>query len=806
MTTAAARRVQAQYGKEQLILETGRLAKQADGAVLAQYGGTAVLVSVVISKEPKEGIDFLPLTVEYQERTYAAGKIPGGFFKREGRPSEKEILTSRLIDRPIRPLFAKGFVNEVQVIAFVLSHDKVNDPDVVAINAASAALAVAGAPVARIAACRVGRVDGQFILNPAYEEMEKGDLDLVVVATKDGIIMVESGAKEIPEDVMVEALKFGQEHCQQSIALQQELAAQVGKPERQVPLRKTDDELLKKVQQIAGPRLEEGIRARSEKEGGDDGKKALIQEILGQVNPNPDKPVFTAVHVAEAIGTLEKKIIRGNIAERGQRVDGRDLTTVRPISCEVGILQRTHGTGLFQRGQTQSLCAVTLGTGSDEQMIDSLTGKWNKSFMLHYNFPPFSVGETRPMRGPGRREIGHGALAERALRAVVPTKEQFPYTIRLVSEILESNGSSSMATVCGGTLALLDAGVPLKAPVAGIAMGLIKENNQYTVLTDIIGLEDHYGDMDFKVAGTAQGITALQLDLKVAGVPVEILAKAIAQSKPAREMILQKIAETIASPRAELSQYAPRIAVIKIDPEKIGALIGPGGKVIRRITQETGATIDVEDDGTVRIACSDPVGAKKAFDFVTGLTEEVQVGKVYQGTVKRLMNFGAFCEILPGKEGLCHVSELSDQFVPRVEDVVKVGDPIEVKVVEVDTMGRINLSHRQTLASYVPSAEGERSGGQGGGDRGPRSGGDRGPRGGGDRGPRSGGGDRGGRGGFGGRDRGPRSGGDRGPRGGGARQPGSESSRAPRTHEHAAEAAPSLPPEAIEEDFSHPEA
>ena len=741
-----ARRVQMRYGKEDLVMETGRMAKQADGSVMVQYGGTVVLVSAMLSKEPKAGVDFLPLTIEYQEKTYAAGRIPGGFFKREGRPSEKEILTSRLVDRPIRPLFPKGFRNDVQVIALVISHDGQNDPDIAAINGASAALGLASAPIGRVGACRVGRVDGQFVLNPTFAEVEQGDLDLVVVSTKDGIVMVESGAKEIPEEVIVEALRFGQKHGQEAISLQEELISGRAKQREPFPIHETNHELLEKVRKLAEPKVIELVKARSQKEGGGEGAKQLVADLLAQLQ-TPDA-TLTEADLKEAIETIEKAWVRKATLEQGERVDGRGKADVRKITCEVGVLPRTHGSGLFTRGHTQSLSTATLGTGSDEQMIDALQGKWYKAFMLHYNFPPFSVGEIRPVRSPGRREIGHGALAERSLRAVMPSKEEFPYTVRLVSEILESNGSSSMATACGATLALMDAGVPIKNPVSGIAMGLVKEGNKHVILTDIIGLEDHYGDMDFKVAGTSKGVTALQLDLKLPGVPLELLAAALDQAKPARAHVLEKMLESISAPRTDLSPYAPRITLLKINPEKIGELIGPGGKTIRRITAETGATIDVEDDGTVKVASTDAVGAQKAVDFIRGLTQEAEVGKIYQGVVKRITNFGAFCEIAPGKEGLCHVSELSDQFVPKVEEAVKLGDTIAVKVVEIDSMGRINLSHKLALLPEgtppVPPAKrmggGDRDRGRGRG----FGGGDR------DRGR-----DRGGRGGFGGdRDRG----------------------------------------------------
>ncbi len=729
-----ARRVQTRYGKEDLILETGRMAKQADGSVMVQYGGSVVLVSVVISKVPKQGVNFLPLTVEYQEKTYAAGKIPGGFFKREGRPSEKEILTSRLVDRPIRPLFPEGFCNEVQVIALVLSHDGVNDPDILAMLGASAALALTPAsPVKhRLGVCRVGRVEGKFLLNPTYVEIEQGDLDLVVVSTSDGVIMVEARSKEIPEETMAEAIRFGVEQGKASMELQEKLVASRGVTPTPVALHPCDPKLVDFVRQRAEGTLKEILQARSQKEGGDNGRQTLVENLLKEFPVKEGEPALAEAALTEAIEQVEKGLVRQMIVKDRRRIDGRDLTTVRPITCEVGVLPRTHGSGLFSRGQTQSLASATLGTASDEQTIDALQGKWFKSFMLHYSFPPFSVGEIRPVRGPGRREIGHGALAERALRAVIPLKEMFPYTLRVVSEILESNGSSSMATVCGGTLALMDAGVPIKAPVAGIAMGLVREQGQHILLTDIIGLEDHYGDMDFKVAGTVNGITALQLDLKLTGIPVEVLVQALEQSKPARALVLDKIRAVLPAPRLELSPYAPRITLLKIDPEKIGELIGPGGKTIRRITKESGATVDVEDDGTVMVASADAAAAQKAIDFIKGLTEEAEIGRVYQGVVRRITNFGAFCEIAPGKEGLCHVSELSDQFVPKVEDVVKLGDTIAVKVVEIDSMGRINLSHKQALlppgTPPVPPArrsgpDGGRSREQGSGPRGGRFGG-----------------------------------------------------------------------------------
>lgn len=726
-------RIQTRVGQHDLIIETGRFAKQADGAVTVQMGGTVVLVSACASRQPKEGIDFLPLTVEYQEKNYAAGKIPGGFFKREGRPSEKEILSARLIDRPIRPLFPEGYHSEIQVIALVISHDGINDPDILAVVGASAALSISDIPFhGPLGAVRVGRVNDQWVVNPTIQETDAGTLDLVVVTSPDGIIMVEAGAKEIPESLMAEALRFGQQQAQAIAEFQKELVKLAGKPKRQVELKVPSSKLIEEVRKVALSELDAEMKRASHKEGRSETMDALLKKMVEQFVVEGGET--TAVDVKTALDHVSAEHLRQHILGKRLRADGRDLTTLRQITCEIGVLPRTHGSALFTRGQTQSLSVATLGTASDEQTIDALEGEMSKSFILHYSFPPFSVGEVRPMRGPGRREIGHGALAERALAAVVPPKEKFPYTVRLVSEILESNGSSSMATVCGGTLALMDAGVPIKAPVSGVAMGLVYEgSDRYVVLTDITGLEDHNGDMDFKVAGTANGITALQLDLKLTGVPLEVLERAMEQSREPRKMILDKIAATIPQPRSELSAFAPRITKIMIDPEKIGAVIGPGGKVIRKIIKDTGASIDIEDDGSVLVASNDAAASQKAIEAIRGLTEEVQVGKIYQATVTRLMNFGAFCEITPGKEGLCHVSELDAGFVPRVEDAVKVGDKFPVKIIEVDLQGRVNVSRKQAMPGQeneppVPHRRGE------GGPRGDRSdrGGDRGPR----RGPR----------------------------------------------------------------------
>jgi len=753
-TEPKVRRVQMKAGREDLILETGRLAKQADAAVMVQYGGTVVLVSVVVSKKPREGTDYLPLFVEYQEKTYAAGKIPGGFFKREGRPTEAEILTSRIVDRPIRPLLPKSMRNEVQIMALMLSFDGVNDPDVLAVIGASAAINLSPAPVKHpVGAVRVGRIEGKWVVNPTYEETAQSDLDLLVCTTPEGVIMVESGAKELPEAELIEAMRFAEKEAAATIELQKKLIAEVQPAKGTYDLTELDKDFVEQVRKKAGSRIAEGLEARVAKEfgGADD---SWIGEVAEQLNAEAGEgKEVTSGMVQQAIEKLERAHLRGTILEKKKRIDGRGLTDIRPITCEVGVLPRTHGSGLFSRGQTQSLAAATLGTASDEQMIDSPEGKWNKSFMLHYNFPPFSVGEVRPVRGPGRREIGHGALAEKALKAVMPGKETFPYTVRLVSEILESNGSSSMATVCGGTLALMDAGVPIGSPVAGIAMGLIRESDAQTaVLTDIMGLEDHFGDMDFKVAGTAKGVTALQLDLKLTGVPLKVLETALMQARPAREHILKKIAAVIGQPRQDLSPYAPRITVVKIDPEKIGGLIGPGGKMIRRIIAESGAQVDVEDDGTVMVSSANEASSQKAVAMIKGLTEEPELGRVYDSTVKRIMSFGVFCEIAPGKEGLCHVSELADGFVENVESIVKVGDKLKVKVIEVDAMGRVNLSHKQAAQPDAPPVP-HRKAGEGNGARrgGPGGGRDRGREG------RPGGGSRF-REGSGGRDRGGRGG------------------------------------------------
>ncbi len=680
-------------GRENIIIETGRIAKQADGAVTVQLGGTVVLATVVASKEPREDLGFFPLTVEYQEKTYAAGKIPGGFFKREGRPSEKEILTARLVDRPIRPLFPEGFVNEIQIMAMVLSSDCENDSDILALIGASTALTISGIPFnGPIGAIRVGRIDGKFVLNPTFKELETSDLDLVVAGKKDGVLMVESGSKELSEDVILEAIEFGQKHLQPIIGLQEKMAKECGRPRMKPELKKLDDELVKKVKDVARPKLAK-INVLGTKEQREEAFDALSKELVEKLVT--EESGYTDKDVKAALVKVVEEEVRAFIIDKRKRVDGRAFDEVRPISCEVGFLPRTHGSGLFTRGQTQSLSVTTLGTSADEQMIDALEGETQKSFMLHYNFPPFSVGEVKPVRGPGRREIGHGALAERALKAVMPSKEKFPYTVRVVSDILESNGSSSMATVCAGTLSLMDAGVPITKPVSGIAMGLVKEGSDTVILTDIGGVEDHYGDMDFKVAGTADGITALQMDLKIEGVTSSVLKEALAMSRKARLSILDKMVDVISRPKEAISEYAPRIVSLKIPTDKIKDVIGPGGKIIRKIIQDTGATIDIEDDGSVQVASTDSAMLQKAVDIIKGLTEMPEVGKIYHGKIKRIMNFGAFCEILPNKEGLIHVSELADRFVKNVEDVVKIGDEVTVKVIEIDERGRVNLSMKQ---------------------------------------------------------------------------------------------------------------
>jgi len=680
------------FGNESFVLGTGKLAKQANGAVTVTYGGTVVLVTACMSKNIREGQDFFPLTVDYQEKTYAAGRIPGGFFKREGRPSESEILTSRLIDRPIRPLFNKGMLNEVQIVAVVLSSDGVNDPDVMAVNAASSALCISDIPFNGPAACcRVARVKGELILNPTYAQRDAADLDVIIVAGDNGICMLESKAYQVSEDEYLKAVKFGQEALENMLAFQKKFAQKYGKPKAtDVVYIKPDEALNQKVESLARERLEK-IYTMPSKEEREDNVAVLFKEIVEGLAPEG----YTASAVKEALIGLEESLVRKMILQDNKRVDSRGFKDIRPISCEVAILPRTHGSALFTRGQTQSLAVTTLGTGEDQQLIEALEGEQYKTFMLHYNFPPFSVGETGRIGGAGRREIGHGALAEKALVPVMPSKEQFPYTVRVVSEILESNGSSSMATVCASCLSLMDAGVPLKEPVAGIALGIITSDAKTVILTDIAGVEDHFGDMDLKVAGTRTGVTAVQMDLKIKGITFDILSQCLTQAKEARMVILDKMASVLKQPRKAISTYAPRIERIKINTEKIGSVIGPGGKTIKAIIAATGATIDIDDDGTVLIASSDNAKSEAAIAMIKAITEDVEVGRIYTGKVKRITNFGAFCEIAPGKEGLVHVSELSNEFVKDVASVVKVGDEFKVKVVSIDEMGRINLSKKR---------------------------------------------------------------------------------------------------------------
>ncbi len=679
------------FGKQDLVFQTGKVAKQANGAVVVSYGGTVILVTACMSKKIREGLGFFPLTVEYQEKTYAAGRIPGGFFKREGRPSEKEILTSRLIDRPIRPLFPKGLLNDVQVIAVVLSSDGENDSDILAVNGASAALCISDIPFSGpVAACRVSRDESGFILNPTYAEAAKSDLDVVVVANRQGVVMLESKCREVTEEIYWDAVKFGYENLQDILKFQEEFTAKFGNAKVEPEYKKIDSTLMEKVSNLGMSRLQE-IYKLGKKEDREEAVINLCQELETTLTSEN----YEAGDIKEALVEVEEAEVRRKILDENIRVDGRGFAEIRSITSEVSVLPRTHGSALFTRGQTQSLAVTTLGTGDDEQMVEALEGQKYKTFMLHYSFPPFSVGETAPMRGPGRREIGHGALAERALLAVMPSKEVFPYTVRVVSEILESNGSSSMATVCASSLSLMDAGVPIKEPVSGIAMGLIKGKDKVVILTDIAGVEDHFGDMDFKVAGTKNGVTAVQLDLKINGISLDLLKDCLAQAKKARLFILDKMALALTKPRENLSSYAPRIDKIMINTEKIGTVIGPGGKMIKQIIATTGATIDISDDGTVLVASNDPAKSQAAISMIKALTEDVEVGRIYNGKVKKVTNFGAFCEIAPGKEGLVHVSELSETFVKDVASIVKVGDEFKVKVINVDELGRVNLSKKR---------------------------------------------------------------------------------------------------------------
>ena len=693
-------RIEVPFGAQTLIIESGRLAKQANGAVTVTCGGTVVLVTVCMDEKMREEVNFFPLMVEYQEKTYSAGRIPGGFFKREGRPTEKEILTARLIDRPVRTLFPDGMRNNLQIVASVLSSDAENDPDVMAIVGASAALMISDIPFCGpIGAVRVGLIDDQVVLNPTYQQREQSVLDLVIVGHKDGIVMIESEANEVPEDKILMAVQYGFESLQPIAAIQNELQKEIGKPKIEVELISYSQEFIQKVKDMSSDQLA-GIYQISDEQRREESINSLLDEITEDMTlfsefKYGDREI-TKENIRAIFEQIEYEEMRRLIFAEQKRSDGRGFNDLRDISCEVNILPRTHGSGLFTRGQTQSLAVVTLGTRTDEQLIEALGGKSYKSFMLHYNFPSFSVGETRPMRGPGRREIGHGALALKAIKAMLPEKEDFPYTIRVVSEILESNGSSSMASVCSGALALMDAGVPIKSAIAGVSIGLITNEKEEILLTDIMGIEDHFGDMDFKVAGTREGVNAIQLDLKIKGIHMELLARALEQAKEARIMILDKMHAVISSPRKEISQYAPRIATLRINPEKISELIGPGGKMIKKIIEQTGVTsIDIEDDGKVLIFSTKKEEVDQAIQTINNLMEEPEVGKVYHAKVKRIMDFGAICEFLPGKDGLVHISELSNEFVKDIKKVVKIGDEFKVKLIEIDQMGRMNLSRKK---------------------------------------------------------------------------------------------------------------
>jgi polyribonucleotide nucleotidyltransferase len=685
-------RVDLDWGGRKLVLETGKIARQADGAVVASYGESKVLATVVAAKEPREGVDFLPLTVDYQEKFYAAGRIPGGYFKREGRPTEKETLVSRLIDRPVRPLFAEGWRCETQVIVTTLSHDLENDPDILAMIAASAALTLSGAPfMGPLGAARVGFINNDYVLNPQLDEMTESQLDLVVAGTQDAVLMVESEAKELTEELMLGAVMFGHRHFQPVIDAIIRLAEKAAKEPRE--LQAADDAELEKAMLAL---IETDVRAayaiadKQQRHAALDAAKARVLERFGP--EGAEKAPFSAQQIAGVFKKIEAQIVRWNILDSGRRIDGRDVKTVRPIVSEVGVLPRAHGSALFTRGETQALVVATLGTGEDEQWIDALQGTYKETFLLHYNFPPFSVGETGRMGGPRRREIGHGKLAWRAIHPVLPAHHEFPYTLRVVSEITESNGSSSMATVCGTSLALMDAGVPLKRPTAGIAMGLILENERHAVLSDILGDEDHLGDMDFKVAGTERGVTSLQMDIKIAGITEEIMRIALAQAKEGRMHILGEMSKALTQHRAQLGEHAPRIEVFNIPVDKIREVIGSGGKVIREIVEKTGAKIDISDDGTVKVASANGDAMKAAINWIKSIASEPEVGHIYDGTVVKVMDFGAFVNFFGARDGLVHISQLAPRRVQKVTDVVKEGDKVKVKLLGFDERGKVRLS------------------------------------------------------------------------------------------------------------------
>jgi len=700
-------RVDLDWGGRKLSLETGKIARQADGAVIATYGETTVIATVVSAKQPKEGIDFLPLTVNYQEKFFAAGRIPGGYFKREGRPTEKETLTSRLIDRPIRPLFAEGYRCDTQVIVTTLSHDLENDPDIVAMVAASAALTLSGAPfMGPVGAARVGFINNEYVLNPQLDEMTESQLDLVVAGTQDAVLMVESEAKELSEEIMLGAVMFGHRHFQPVIDAIIKLAEKAAKEPREHSLpdnKEIEQEMLGVVEKDL--RAAYAISTKQERYAAVDAAK---DKAMAHFFPEGvSEPKYDKLRVAGVFKDLEAKIVRWNILDTGKRIDGRDLKTVRQIVAEVGVLPRTHGSALFTRGETQALVVATLGTAEDEQFIDALQGTYKETFLLHYNFPPFSVGETGRMGSPGRREIGHGKLAWRAVHPMLPLPHEFPYTIRIVSEITESNGSSSMATVCGSSLALMDAGVPLKRPTAGIAMGLILEGDRYSVLSDILGDEDHLGDMDFKVAGTEMGVTSLQMDIKIAGITEEIMKIALAQAKDGRMHILGEMAKALNTARAELGEHAPRIEMFKIPTDKIREVIGTGGKVIREIVEKTGAKINIEDDGSVKVASANADSIKAAINWIKSIASDPEVGHIYEGTVVKVMDFGAFVNFFGAKDGLVHISQLAARRVQKVSDVVKEGDKVKVKLLGVDERGKVRLSMKAVDQATGEDIEGK---------------------------------------------------------------------------------------------------
>lgn len=686
-----------ELGGRPLTIETGKIAKQANGSVLIRYGETAVVVAVTGTDTPREGVDFFPLTVDFEEKMYAVGKIPGGFLRREGRPPETAILTSRLIDRPIRPMFPDGYHNDVQIVATAVSVDPDNAPDIPAMIGASCALSISDIPFeGPIAGVRVGRVDGKFIINPTLEQAAVSEMNVAVAGTKEAILMVEAGAKEVSEQVMLDAILFGHEEIKKLVAFQEQIQAEVGKPKMEFTPYVPPEALSKEIMEYGEPKIHDALmdpdKLHRDKMVSET-KEAILEHFV-ELYPESE------IDIAHIVQKLVKKVFRHIITHDKIRPDGRALDEVRPISCEVGLLARPHGCSLFTRGQTQVLNCLALAPLREAQTLDGLGTELTKRYIHHYNFPPYSVGETKPLRSPGRREIGHGALAERALLPVIPSEEEFPYTIRLVSEVLESNGSSSMASTCASTLSLMDAGVPIKAPVSGVAMGLVKEGDDITILTDIQGLEDANGDMDFKVAGTEKGITAIQMDIKIDGINRQIFEQALEQARKGRAYILGKMLECIPAPRPSLKEHAPKITTLKINPDKIKAVIGPGGKVIKKITEESGAKIDIEEDGTVYVAAADQASANKAIEAINAITAEPEIGKIYTGKVTRLMNFGAFVEFMPGREGLVHISQLAKERVEKVEDVVNVGDEIVVKLVEIDAKGRMNLSRKAALQSH----------------------------------------------------------------------------------------------------------